>query len=309
MAATILMIHGRHFKPPEPKLKQLWFDAIRFGLQRDFSAAKVRTFDNAKKSFIYYGDISNKFLKKALNKPPNFNTDDSAGRRKTLNDLKRWQANGFIKRNYNGLPGKSAAGEALADVFGGVASFFRVSDPLIERIGPDLRHYWNFDEQFGSDVRATMTKPLTSALNSRDKVMIISHSLGTMITYDVLWKFSYYSEYQKFWNKKVDLLMTLGSPLADETVKRHLKGARASGERRFPKNIRRWVNFAAEDDYISHDQNVRNDFKDMIRFGLVDSIADHRVYNLAVRNGKSNPHSSAGYLVHPRVVRLIADWL
>ena len=33
------------------------------------------------------------------------------------------------------------------------------------------------------------------------------------------------------------------------------------------------------------------------------------IYNLAVRNGKSNPHHGTGYLIHPAVSRLVAEWL
>jgi len=41
----------------------------------------------------------------------------------------------------------------------------------------------------------------------------------------------------------------------------------------------------------------------------VKSITDKRVYNLSVRNGKSNPHHGVGYLIHPTVVDAIAGWL
>jgi hypothetical protein len=28
-----------------------------------------------------------------------------------------------------------------------------------------------------------------------------------------------------------------------------------------------------------------------------------------VRYGKSNPHSSVGYYIHPRVAKIVADWM
>ena len=309
MAKVIIFVHGRSFKPPKPKLKKLWFDAVEAGLKRDFAPSKLAAFRRLKKEFVYYGDISNRFLKKAEKKSANFNTDDSASRRRTLNQLKTYAAAQFNKRTYNKLPGKSSTGEALADLFGGLTAFFRVSDPLIEAIAPDMCEYWNFDSKFGSDVRATLSEPLAKAIRAGHKIMLISHSLGTMVSYDTLWKFSYYSEYKDIRNKKVDMFVTLGSPLADETVKRNLKGAKASGSRRYPSNIRRWVNVAAEDDFIAHDEKVRNDFRGMLKHDLVQSIQDHRIYNLAVRNGKSNPHHGGGYLIHPRVTKLIADWV
>ena len=104
-------------------------------------------------------------------------------------------------------------------------------------------------------------------------------------------------------------MVTLGSPLGNETVKKNLKGASAGGPRKYPKNIGHWINIAAEDDYISHDQTVANNYRKMTKWGLVSSITDHRIYNLAVRDGKSNPHHGVGYLVHPTVTRIVSDWL
>ena len=182
-------------------------------------------------------------------------------------------------------------------------------EPIIEIIAPDIREYWNFGSPFGTDVRETLSIPLVRALRNGHEVLLLSHSIGTMIAYDTLWKFSHKSEYRGIRNKKVDLFVTVGSPLGDETVKRNLMGAKASGSRRYPSNIRRWVNVAAEDDYIAHDEKVRNDFKAMWKNGLVQPITDHRIYNLAVRDGKSNPHHGVGYLIHPKVTKLIADWI
>ncbi len=310
MGKTILLIHGRSFKPPRNSLRRLWLDAIRHGLQRDRSPARLAAFNRTVKEFIYYGDTSNAFLKKALRKPAGFDPDDTASRRKTLDDLARFGPDDFTEANYERRPGKSAAGEALADLFGGILAFFRISDPLIAAIAPDMREYWNFDSDFGSTVRATMIRPLKRAMDRNDRIMVIAHSLGSLIAYDTLWKFSRTAEYRpKYTEKRIDLFLSLGSPLADETVKRNLKGASASGPRRYPSNIRRWVNVAAEDDYIAHDQRVSDDYRAMIKAGLVDSIEDVRIYNLGVRDGTSNPHTSAGYLVHPRVVKLIADWV
>jgi hypothetical protein len=147
-------------------------------------------------------------------------------------------------------------------------------------------------------------------MERRDKILVLAHSLGSMIAWDTLWKFARAAEYRpRYTRKKIDLLLTLGSPLADNTVRRYLKGARARGHRRYPTNIRRWINVAAEDDYVSHDQRVADDYSIMREAGLVQSIADHRILNLAVRSGQSNPHHSAGYLMHPVVADIVADWV
>jgi hypothetical protein len=58
------------------------------------------------------------------------------------------------------------------------------------------------------------------------------------------------------------------------------------------------MNIAAEDD-----------FRDMGKWDLVDSIENHRIYNLAVRNGRSPHHHGAGYLIHPVLSEVVAGWL
>ena len=155
-----------------------------------------------------------------------------------------------------------------------------------------------------------MVKPLQRAMRRDGKILVISHSLGTMVSYDTFWKFSHMSEYRNDSSiRPVDTWITLGSPLGDETVKRKLKGASLDGARKYPNIIKRWLNFSAEDDFISHDEDVKNDYKAMLRQRLVNEIRDQDVYNLAVRNGRSNPHSSAGYLIHPKVIAAIGAWL
>ena len=302
MSKTIFLIHGRHFKPPKASLKRLWLEALRFGIERDHPD-KLPAFDGARKEFIYYGDVSNKELGS-----PGY--DDTAARRETLNELKKYEKKDFNKTTYERLPGKAAWKEGLADTFAGFLSTIRLSERFVEAVAPDMRQYWNPDSRYGTEVRYPIIGPLKRAMRRGDEIMVISHSLGTMISYDTFWKFCRYGEYRpEFTGKKIDLWITLGSPLADETVKRYLKGAGASDYWRYPDNIVRWVNVAAEDDYISHDGKVADDYSAMKKLGLIESITDKRIYNLAVRNGKSNPHHGAGYLIDPDVAGVVARWL
>ena len=56
---TLILVHGRSWKPPKADLQALWLDAIEFGIERDHPAA-IDKFKKAKKSFVYYGDLSSK---------------------------------------------------------------------------------------------------------------------------------------------------------------------------------------------------------------------------------------------------------
>ena len=116
------------------------------------------------------------------------------------------------------MNGQSSMWETFAD-FADLLPLAALSDRIISRKLPDIKQYLNVDEKFGSDVRWRLTEPLAKALRQGDDILILSHRLGTVLAYDVLWKFSYYGEWQDIRNKKVSMLVTLGSPLGDESVK------------------------------------------------------------------------------------------
>lgn len=311
MAKHLFLIHGRSFKPSRRNLRSLWLNALQHGVERDFGGEVAKKYKSIRKSFIYFGDLSNNFLKEDGQKYKAL--EDLKSRKDTLQALKAMQRKEFIgntgKRNYSNLEGKNSLKEALADFFSFPFDFFRLSEHLITAVAPDMSEYWNPDSEFGSNLRKTLTNPLATALGKKEDIMLIGHSLGTIISYDCLWKFSHYGEYQRISDRKISTFISLGSPLGNETIRRNLKGSRAKGPRKYPQNILRWENVAAEDDYICHDENLANDFRNMRGWGLVRSINDHRIYNLAVRKGKSNPHHGVGYLIHPTVSRLVADWV
>lgn len=306
MGKSILLVHGRNFKPPRDLMEMFWMEALRHGISRDHADALAQ-FDNCEKNLVYYGDVSNQFL---VENGDGQAPTDFASIRETLEQLKQLRSDEFTRENYDKLPGASWIKEALADALAVPLATVGLSDVVIESVAPDIREYWNFDSQFGSDARFPMIKPLKQAMDRDDEILVISHSLGTMVAYDTFWKFCRTGEYRpEYTDKKIDLWLTLGSPLADETVKRHLKGYSAAGARRYPNNVVRWINIAAEDDFISHDQEVANDYREMLDLGLVESITDHRIFNLAVHRESSNPHNDLCYLLHPLVSDIVSEWI
>lgn len=260
----------------------------------------------------YYGDLSNDFLGKHTGKRWTKKREirDIENRKLTLNKLKRYGSHDFNQKNYEDIRDLvDVFKEATADVFSGPLSLFDIGDKLVGLVAPDMQHYWNPDTEFGSEVRLRVTTLLEKAIKADDDILLIAHSLGSIVSYDVLWKFSHYAEYRHIRNKKINTLITIGSPLGDENVKRQLKGSQAKNRRRYPHNIEHWINFAAEDDYISHDPTLANDYKKMAELGLSKNISDQRIYNMAVRDGSSNPHHGSGYLIHPQMSRVLKTWL
>ncbi|PCI60732.1 MAG: hypothetical protein COB34_02015, partial [Methylophilaceae bacterium] len=74
----------------------------------------------------------------------------------------------------------------------------------------------NPESSFGSAVRFRMIEPLKQALSSGEETLVLAHSLGSILAWDTLWKFSRTGEYRSdFADKKVDLFLTIGCPLGD----------------------------------------------------------------------------------------------
>ena len=305
----IIFVHGRNFKPEKEILTENWKAALYKGIARDYGEERLAEIKNIKTSMAYYGDVSNAFLRRR--RKDYDESKDVADRKQALEKLSNRPKEDFYnKETYEDLPGKTRMKEFFADMFSTPLHLVGVAENIIAKVAPDMEDYWDPDEEFGSDARWPLTEILRKALEEDEEVLLISHSLGSLISFDVLWKFCYYREYRgSLEGKKVNTLVTLGSPLGNPTVKKNLKGASAEYKRRYPDNIKRWINFAAEDDYICHDQTVADDYKKMIQWGQVDSIVDHRIYNLAERGGKSNPHHGTGYLIHPDVARIVNDWV
>jgi hypothetical protein len=69
-------------------------------------------------------------------------------------------------------------------------------------------------------------------MDRNDTILVIAHSLATMISYDTLWKFSRTREYRpEYSDKQSDLFVTIGFPLGYDTVKRNLKASNVQRER------------------------------------------------------------------------------
>ncbi|MFL6298959.1 MAG: hypothetical protein ACJ75M_24870 [Actinomycetes bacterium] len=144
---------------------------------------------------------------------------------------------------------------------------------LLQRLIPDA------DAYFFTDRKEPIRQRLRQALDAvPGPVVLVTHSLGTVIAYDVL------SE-ARFAGEPVPLLVTLGSPLGyaeiQDVVTRPL---------RLPAPVRLWANFADPFDIVALDSTLADDYRGGPR------IVDARVDNPAPNN-----HAACGYLGASRV--------
>jgi len=178
-----------------------------------------------------------------------------------------------------------------------------------ERIRTSIRDsglYFSNRDNIACRVRNIQKQPLREAAARDDKVLLIGHSMGSVIAYDSLWELYHLEGIQHC----VDCLLTIGSPLGMNYVQKRLIGLRDKQTPDYPGNIRTWVNIAARGDLIALDPSLANDFKKMTEQKLIESITDYSdgIFNHYRDERGLNVHKSYGYLVNPVVAGTIADW-
>lgn len=305
---SVLFVHGRDFKPNETELSKLTLDAVRVGIQRDYPDC-VPLFDGLHCEFAYYGDLSNELLR-AAGRSYDENLD-LGDRRNALHQLAEIPARKrFGIRQYDRLPGKSAVPEFCVDFVVPALCWFGMCMPIIRRKARDFAAYLTRDTEYSRVVSERVRERLCAALDRGDELMLITHGTGSVIAYDVLWQLSHEPEFsERYGACKLDTWVTLGSPLGDRRIRKRLVGAAKGQKETFPTNVINWHNVSAEDDYTCHDKTLADDFKKMMSQRIVSAVTDYLVFNHAVRYGRSNPHSSVGYFVHPRMAKIIVDWM
>ena len=180
----------------------------------------------------------------------------------------------------------------------------RLADEKLEVHLRDLRRYNRNIDDIADHTRRLLKRPLEAATSVQRPVLLIAHSMGSVIAFDALWQLSHLDERPVV----VDTLLTMGSPLGQNYLKKRLLGQGESGARRFPTNVKRWLNVSALGDMTALDRTLRDDFADMLRLELVEDIVDYDAYNHYRSDGALNTHAEYGYLVNDVTARLVADW-
>lgn len=190
-----------------------------------------------------------------------------------------------------------------------IADYFpftiRLLPKTIRMIAEETNRYFYNEDNIACDIREKLKKILRPLLANGDKILVIGHSLGSVISYDTLWELSHVEQLEG----KLDLL-TIGSPLGMNYVQHRLMGNSEEGNQRYPTLISHWTNIASVGDVTALDRMIYDDFSEMLKLGIIDSLEDHckGIYNFFKNDQGLNCHRSYGYLVNPAVGKVIADW-
>ncbi len=179
-----------------------------------------------------------------------------------------------------------------------------LADENLELHLRDLRRYVKNKNDVADIVRRLLKMPLRAAWETGRPILLIGHSMGSIIAYDSLWQLS-----QESGNDyRVDLFITMGSPLAQKFIQRRIKGHKEQLDKRYPRNIKRWINIAAVGDLTSIDMRLENDYEKMVDLGLTERIEDRQIYNYFRLDGELNVHAEYGYLINEITAEFVSEW-
>lgn len=181
----------------------------------------------------------------------------------------------------------------------------RLADENMRITLRDVRRYTRNEDNIGRSIRRNLRLPLRKAWHAQRPVLLIGHSLGSVIAWDTLWELSRVDGV----GGHVDHYLTIGSPLGQNVIQSQLKGARERGRRRYPGNIVHWTNIVAVGELTALDHRFANDYRAMRDYGLVKSLEDMKVYSHFRQDGELLVHSEYGYLLAAETAGVIAGFL
>ncbi len=291
MSAIILGIHGLGNKAPETLLQKWWKASIREGLMRLGTSQRDFRFE-----LCYWADV-------LYDKPLDPRIVDTG--HPLYLDEPYLPAPRTLPPRKDGIKEKifQLIDEQLDKVFlneDNTLNFESISDAIIHRYFKDLEIYYS-DEQTRMNIRRRLLDLLRE--HQQKKIMLIAHSMGSIIAYDVL--------SLSVPDIMIDYFVTIGSPLGMPVVIHRILAERNGFDKSktlsAPDNIRHvWYNFSDREDKVALDHTVADDFR-ANKHGV--RAQDILVTNNYVINGERNPHKSFGYLRTPELAAVVSQFL
>ena len=301
MANVIIGIHGLGNKPPKKVLEEWWLLSMAEGLEKKKIIARSAHFEIA-----FWADIIPKqsldpeekdpesplFIdEKYETAPEDFVPEDISTRKRIVDflgpQMNRIFLNDDLTLNY---------------------SF--ITDAVISRYFNDLEEYYtgtittanNAIVRTAYVIRERLYELLQKHRN--DKIMLLSHSMGSVIAFDVL---TFLAR-----EIKVNTLVTMGSPLglpvvisriaAEQKQRGIYKGRIATP----PGVVENWYNFSDILDKVAFNYRL-SDYYNENEAGV--KPVDFLVVNDYEANGVRNPHKSFGYLRTPEFAEILNTFL
>ena len=290
MTDVILGIHGLNNKPPPSLLLRWWRWSLQDGLLRDGYPINPLPLE-----LIYWSDVlhpqpldirvrdpkAEDYLDEPY-QPPSRQVPVNQDRISRFDALEAQLDKLFLNEdmplNYSGI-----------------------SDRIMHRFFGDMETYLQ-NENARNAIRQRLLDAL--ATHQGDRIMLIAHSMGSIVAYDVLSTLAAGME--------VAVLVTIGSPLGLPQVISRIHAAQLDEHQdlstlRAPECITEaWFNLSDPEDKVALDQTLADDYLPNTR-GI--RAQDWKVMNDYMLKGNRNPHKSFGYLRTPEVTKLVGQFL
>ncbi len=301
MKKIIIAVHGMRNKPDKRVLSRWWKESIRLGLE---SIGRPRPFFRF--AMVYWANwLYPKPLNPNATDPndplyvefPFIKTEPRTGKKSSrfrhkmlrrFNQLSEWM---FSKKEMS-------------------VNLSNITDLILQRFFNDLHIYYNgtLVDRRGQErpAKEIIREELAGVLHRhrRKRIMLIGHSMGSIIAYDVL--------NLSAAHVPIDTLVTMGSPLGLPAIAgRFLSELKAENPQvehlTTPENVRRyWFNLSDLDDQVALNFDLGDDYAANSR-GLY--AVDYIVENTYKYAETSNPHKVYGYLQTPEFAMLVDEFL
>ena len=301
MSKIIIGIHGLGNKPPKETLEEWWLKSICEGL------INIDRFQfEPKFEMVYWADILNdKPLNNLITDPENpYYLDEPYTPGANLATLKqntrRKKFLGFLEEQMD----KIFLNEDLS------SNFEFVSEMVFKKYFKELEVYYSkqpkVNDSSYKSVKDIIRNRLAETLKKQKgkEIFLISHSMGSIIAYDVC---TFLVP-----NIKIDTLITMGSPLGFPViVSKTAEELKASypkiAKLQTPPNIQsKWVNYSDIEDNVALNYNLSDDYEPN---SLGVKVTDEIIQNNYSIGDERNPHKSYGYLRTPEFSNLLADFI
>jgi hypothetical protein len=298
---VIIGIHGLKNKPPRRQLRRWWKKSIREGLSRISKKRRFFRFVFVYWAHFIYPRPLNKRIKDKTH--PLYMNEPYQPARKEIRRKK-----GFLQKS--GLRLANSFTNLLFQKGEGKSPANKLWELMLRRFFNDLDVYYHkslkVKRHRTAPAKIVIREQLRKTLIKyrKRKIMLIAHSMGSIIAYDVLSALP--PDY------KVHTFVTIGSPLGFPGIKRQLlleqkEEHKTAHDLKIPDAVQKgWFNFADLKDKVALDYRLRDDFKPNT---LGICIQDISVTNDYQMKGQSNPHNAYGYLRTPELAKLIDAFL
>ena len=280
---VIIGIHGLANKPAKPTLEKWWEKALPEGFKRNQGRGEGGiAFD-----LCYWADL--RYPEHDPNPEPYVRAEGSKP----------------LPRHRDGWFDKATAklGDFVDDPIDWSKRYFgsdNLADAVLRQKLPDLAAYYDHAGQ-RQKIRERFEQTVKNHKNKR--IMVIAHSMGSIIAYDVLRKIG-----RRDTPIRVDHLVTIGSPLGLSQVKHRIR--EENDLVRTPSVVRKWTNFADRRDLVATDSHLADDYAPNDRDVRVK---DDRVINSYSSEkdgkGRANYHKSYGYLRTPELSEILRGFI